>query len=103
MPQSSPKLRTLPVNVPGLSFIHELTPNVIAALVGAGATLVAALINLRIAWRREVLDRLNRRNQRGGKRGLLIAILIMVFAAGVGGYAAALYVMQNDQQSARAM
>jgi len=91
------------VNVPGLTFIHELTPNVIAALVGASATLVAALINLRIAWRREVLDRLNRRNQRGGKRGLLIAILIMVVAAGVGGYAAALYMMQSDQQSARAM
>jgi len=76
---------------------------VIAALVGAGATLIAALINLRIAWRREVLDRLNRRTQRGGKRGLLIAILIMVVAAGVGGYAGALYLMQNDQQSTRAM
>ena len=84
-------------------FFNELTPNVIAALVGAGATLIAALINLRIAWRREVLDRLARRNQRGSKRGLLIAILIMVVAAGVGGYAGALYLMQNDQQSTRAM
>jgi hypothetical protein len=90
-------------DVPALSFFNELTPNVIAALVGAGATLIAALINLRIAWRREVLDRLNRRSSQKGRRGLLIAILIMVVAAGVGGYAAALYLMQNDQQSTRAM
>lgn len=88
--------------MPGFSFFNELTPNVIAALVGASATLIAALINLRIAWRREVLDRLNRRSSRG-RRGLLIAILIMVVAAGVGGYAGALYLMQNDQQSTRAM
>jgi len=85
-----------------LPFIHELTPNVIAALVGAGATLVAALINLRIAWRREVLDRLNRRTPKA-RRGLLAAITILVVAAGVGGYAAALYLMQGDQQSIRAM
>jgi hypothetical protein len=90
-------------DLPGLSFFNELTPNVIAALVGAGATLIAALINLRVAWRREVLDRLNRRSSTKGRRGLLIAILIMVVAAGVGGYASALYLMQNDQQSTRAM
>jgi len=90
------------VTVFGIPFLHELTPNVIAALVGAGATLVAALINMRIAWRREVLDRLNKRSPKG-RRGLLVAITIMVFAAAVGGYAAALYLMQNDQQSSRAM
>lgn len=84
------------------SLLHELTPNVIAALVGAAATLVAALINLRIAWRREVLDRMSKRTPRA-RRGLLIAIVIMVVAAGVGGYAGALYLMQNDQQATRAM
>lgn len=87
--------------MPG-SLFHELTPNVIAALAAAAATLVAALINLRIAWRREVLDRMNKRTPKA-RRGLLIAIVIMVVAAGVGGYAGALYLMQNDQQSTRAM
>jgi hypothetical protein len=90
------------LDVPGLTFFNELTPNVIAALVGAGTTLVAALINLRIAWRREVLDRMNRRTPKA-RRGLLLAILILVVAAGVGGYAGALYLMQTDQQSTRAM
>jgi hypothetical protein len=88
--------------VPGLSFFNELTPNVIAALAGAGATLVAAAINLRIAWRREVLDRMNKRSPRS-RRGLLIAITILVVASAVGGYAGALYLMQNDQQATRSM
>jgi hypothetical protein len=85
--------------VPGLSLFHDLSPNVIGALIGAGATLIAAMINLRIAWRREVVDRLQRsRSTPRGRRGLLIAITILVAAAGVGGYAGALYVMQRDQQ-----
>jgi hypothetical protein len=88
--------------VAGFPFLHELTPNVIAALVGAAATLVAALINLRIAWRREVLDRMSKRTPRA-RRGLFVAIMILVVAAGVGGYAGALYLMQNDQQATRAM
>jgi hypothetical protein len=85
--------------MPTFSSLGELSPNVIAALVGAAATLVAALINLRIAWRREVLDRLQ--TARGGRRvrrGLLIAISILVAAAGVGGYAGAMYLMQRDHR-----
>jgi hypothetical protein len=86
------------------SFFNELSPNVIAALTGAGATLIAALINLRIAWRREVLDRVQRaRVNPRARRGLLIAITILVVAAGVGGYAGAMYVMQRSQQSTEAM
>lgn len=88
--------------MPGFSFFNELSPNVIAALIGAGATLVAAAINLRIAWRREVLDRLNKRSPRS-RRGLLLAITILVVASAVGGYAGALYLMQNDQQATRSM
>ncbi|MCX8115360.1 MAG: hypothetical protein N3D71_09850 [Burkholderiaceae bacterium] len=90
--------------MPGLSLFNELSPNVIGALIGAGATLIAALINLRIAWRREVLDRLQRsRSTARGRRGLLVAITILVAAAAVGGYAGALYVMQRDRQHTTAM
>jgi len=85
--------------MPSLFSFGELSPNVIAALCGAGATLVAAMINLRIAWRREVLDRLQTaRGGRRSRRGLLIAISILVAASGVGGYAGALYVMQGDHR-----
>ena len=81
--------------------LRELSPNVVAALIGAAVTLMAALINLRIAWRREVLARLP--TQRGGKprRGLLPAIGFLVAAAAVGGYALALYLMQaRDSETA---
>jgi hypothetical protein len=88
--------------MPTLSALGELSPNVIAALFGAGATLVAALINLRIAWRREVLDRLQTvRGGRRARRGLLIAISILVVASGVGGYAGAMYMMQRDQRQTK--
>jgi hypothetical protein len=74
--------------------LNELTPNVVAAVIGALVTLAAAMINLRIAWRREVLDRLQ--GTRGGKprRGLLPAIAFIAIAAAGGGYALALYLMQ---------
>lgn len=56
--------------MPGLLLLNELSPNVIVALIGAGATLIAALINLRIASRREVLDRLQRsRSTARGRSG----------------------------------
>ncbi len=106
-PLSVPKIgafRPPPPAVPGLTLFNELSPNVIGALIGAGATLIAALINLRIAWRREVLDRLQRsRSTARGRRGLLLAITILVAAAAVGGYAGALYVMQRDRQHTAAM
>lgn len=86
-----------------LPFVKELSPNVIAALIGAGATLFAALINLRIAWRREVLDRLNRPRSPRKRRGLLLAIFILMAASGVGGYAGALYLMQHEQQNTHAL
>jgi hypothetical protein len=85
--------------MPTLSSLGELSPNVVAALFGAAATLVAALINLRIAWRREVLDRLQpARASRRARRGLLVAITILVVASAVGGYAGAMYVMQRDHR-----
>lgn len=80
-----------------------LSPNVVATLIGAGVTLIAALINLRIAWRREVISRLQTR--RGGKvkRGLLPAIGFLVIASAVGGYAAAMYMMQQREKDTAAL
>lgn len=90
--------------MPTFTSLAELSPNVLAALAGAGATLIAALINLRIAWRREVLDRAARaRTSTRARRGLLVAIAILVVATGVGGYAGAMYVMQRDRQHTQDM
>jgi hypothetical protein len=85
--------------------LQELSPNTVAALIGAAVTLIAAIINLRIAWRREIVSRLQ--TKRGGKtrRGLLPAIGFLVIASAVGGYSLALYLMyerENDVASLRA-
>lgn len=77
--------------------INELSPNVVAAMVGAVVTLLAALINLRIAWRREVVSRLEGTKGGKGRKRLLPAIVFMVAASTVGGYALALYLMQSRE------
>jgi hypothetical protein len=83
--------------------LNELSPNTVAALFGAAVTLVAALINLRIAWRREIVSKLQ--TKRGGKvkRGLLPAIGFLVFAAAVGGYSLALYLMHDREADVAAL
>jgi hypothetical protein len=83
--------------------LRELSPNTVAALIGAAVTLLAALINLRIAWRREVVSRLQAK--RGGKvkRGLLPAIGFLVVASAVGGYSLALYLMHQRESDLAAL
>lgn len=76
---------------------HELSPNTVAALIGAAVTLLAALINLRIAWRREVVDRLQAKRGSKARRGLLPAIGFLVVASAVGGYSLALYLMHQRE------
>ena len=83
--------------------LNELSPNTVAALIGAAVTLFAALINLRIAWRREIVSKLQAK--RGGKvrRGLLPAIGFLVVAAAVGGYSLALYLMHERESDVAAL
>jgi hypothetical protein len=99
--QAGARRGLLVMNVSNL--VGEISPNMVAAVAAAAVTLCAALINLRIAWRREVLDRLQTKSSPKSRRGLLIAISILVLAAGVGGYAAALYTMQRDRQHTEAL
>lgn len=80
-----------------LPSLQELSPNTVAALVGAAVTLFAALINLRIAWRREVVDRLQAKRGSKTRRGLLPAIGFLVVASAVGGYSLALYLMHQRE------
>jgi hypothetical protein len=77
--------------------LQELSPNTVAALIGATVTLIAAVINLRIAWRREVVSRLQAKRGTKARRGLLPAIGFLVIASAVGGYSLALYLMHQRE------
>ncbi len=70
----------------------DLDDRVIAAAVAAAGTILGALIQLRIAWRKEVSER-----ARGvpltkkSRRGPVAAVVLLMVAAAVGGFALAQY------------
>lgn len=79
----------------------DLDDRVTAAAVAAAGTILAALIQLRVAWRKEVSER-----ARGvpvtkkSRRGPVLAVFLLLIAAGVGGFALSQYfVRQADLES----
>ncbi len=82
--------------------LFDLDDRVTAAAVAAAGTIIGALIQLRVAWRKEVSER-----ARGvpltkkSRRGPVLAVLLLLIAAGVGGFALSQYlVSQSDRESA---
>jgi hypothetical protein len=82
--------------------LFDLDDRVTAAAVAAAGTIVGALIQLRAAWRREVSER-----ARGvpmtkkSRRGPVLAVLLLLIAAGVSGFALSQYlVSRSDRESA---
>lgn len=67
----------------------SLSPNVIATLIGAIATLLAALIQLRVSWRREQVQLARPRKGQPEQRRLsrLLWLIVLILAAAVGGFA----------------
>jgi hypothetical protein len=79
-----------------------LDDNVVAAAVAAAGTVIGALIQLRVTWRKEVSER-----ARGvpltkkSRRGPVLAVGLLLSAAAVGGFAFSQYlVKQSDRESA---
>lgn len=81
-------------------------PVVSAALIGASATVLTALVQLRISWRRELKER--ERGQpitRKSRRGPVIAVFVLLIAAAVGGFALSQYFLslrEDDRDALRA-
>ena len=81
-------------------------PPVIAALVGACATVLTALVQLRVSWRKELRER--ERGQpitKKSRRGPVIAVLALMIAGVVGGFALSQYFVslrEGDRDSLRA-
>ena len=80
----------------------DLDDKVVAAAVAAAGTVIGALIQLRVTWRKEVSER-----ARGvpmtkkSRRGPVLAVGLLLSAAAVGGFAFSQYlVKQSDRESA---
>ena len=80
-------------------------PVISAALIGATATVLTALVQLRFSWRRELKER--ERGQpitKKTRRGPVIAVFVLLIAAGAGGFFLSQYVMSlidEDRESLR--
>ena len=81
-------------------------PVVSAALIGASGTVLTALIQLRLSWRRELKER--ERGQpitKKTRRGPVMAVFALMIAAAVGGFALSQYfqsLREADRDSLRA-
>jgi hypothetical protein len=79
---------------------------VYAALIGAGATMLTALVQLRMSWRKELKER--ERGQpitRKSRRGPVLFVLALTIAAAVGGFALSQYLIslrEVDREALRA-
>lgn len=84
----------------------DFSDPITAALIGAAATVLTALVQLRYSWRRELKDR--ERGQpitKKTRRGPVIAVFVLLVAAAAGGFFLSQYVMSlldEDRESLRA-
>lgn len=72
--------------------VLHLSEPLMAAMIGATATVITALVQLRLSWRKELKER--ERAQpitKKSRRGPVIAVLALVIAAAVGGFALSQY------------
>jgi uncharacterized membrane protein SpoIIM required for sporulation len=70
----------------------NLSDPIVAALIAAGATVLATLVQLRISWRREMRER--ERGQPITKKSgaaLVSVVFLLMIAAAVGGFALSQY------------
>jgi len=80
----------------------NLPDSVLAAMIGAGATLFTALLNLRLSWKKELKER--ERGQpitKKTRRGPVLAIFLLMLACAIGGFAFSQYLMAQGESEAR--
>jgi len=82
----------------------DLDDRVTAAAVAAAGTILGAVIQLRVAWRKEVSER-----ARGvpmtkkSRRGPVLAVVLLVAAASVGGFASSQYLVNRSERESAAV
>jgi hypothetical protein len=88
-----------------MDFSH-VSDSVFAAAIGAAATILTALVQLRLSWRKELKER--ERGQpitKKSRRGPVLAVFALMIAAAVGGFALSQYFVslrEGDRDALRA-
>lgn len=82
----------------------NFSDSVLAAVIGASATLVTALLNLRLSWKKELKER--ERGQpitKKTRRGPILAIFLLMIACTIGGFVLSQYLMAQGESEARSL
>ena len=73
----------------------------LASLIGATATITATLIQLRIAWRKELQAREKRQPvTKKARRGPVTAVVLLLLASAIGGFALSQYFATENRRQA---
>lgn len=76
----------------------------LASLIGATATIAASLLNLRIAWKKELLARAHRKPvTKKSSRGPIVPLLALLLASAVGGFALSHYLASKGRAKTEAL
>jgi len=82
----------------------DLDDRVTAAAVAAAGTIIGALIQLRVAWKRELSERARGAPvTKKSRRGPVLAVFVLLIAAGVAGFAFSESLVRQSQQETAAL
>jgi hypothetical protein len=82
----------------------NLDDRVTAAALAATGTIIGALIQLRVAWRKEVAERARGAPMtKKSRRGPVAAVLVLLLAAGVGGFAFSQSLVHQSERDSAAL
>jgi len=84
--------------------LFDLDDRVTAAIIAAIGTVIGALIQLRIAWRKQMTERARGTPvTKKSRRGPVLAVFVLLIAAGVGGFAFSQYLMAQSNRDSAAL
>ena len=76
----------------------------LASMIGAMATITAAFLQLRIAWRKEMMERAAHKPvTRKAKRGPITPVIILLIASAIGGFALSQYLVTDRRNKEEAL
>lgn len=87
-----------------LSTLPQSTAVLLASLIGAITTVSVSLLNLRMAWKKELLERANKKPvTKKSSRGPILPLLALLIASAFGGFALSYYMGSKGRANSEAL